>query len=331
MSSLEIKLATQIYSEREAWRFLQTYGPRIACSIRGLARLWRWHRSKVERFLKALKLERFIKTEIIRKETIITILANNDLRAVDTSFQQDKFETNFETIITENLSQDNFDCKDETPQALETKAYNQNDETYSRHNQDDLLVKEEKKKRSKKRKEEIKEKTLLKEGKKEKKISENNSKNIFSKDRSLPILANVSDESNEEEMQVLEEISSKLPALKNRPDSVTAEDVIDWAEKNLPATIDIEWELGKFKDYQRSKGKTTIKDSVSYFKNWLRRSAEFKQDKFKNKSIGGNYHEYYDTHNQNKQARTEFGRFFAGGVRALANLTGSGLVRQTNR
>ena len=116
----------------------------------------------------------------------------------------------------------------------------------------------EKKKRSKKRKEEIKEKTPLKGGKKEKKNSSNS------------VVFSCFESSNE--TQVLKEILSQKP--KIGPTSVVAEDVIDWAEKNLPKTIDLEWELEKFKDYHRSRPKKPPKDSIAAFRNWLRRATE---------------------------------------------------------
>lgn len=283
MSNFNLKLSIKSYSERESWAFLQTRGPEFTCSIRTLAAIWKWNRSKVERFLRVLKEEMLIETGIKSGQTLIILRQNQDTSG-------DKNEvalTPLNPCIEENI------------------------EEISRRTQDSfaevLNFKEEKKKRSKKRKEEIKEKTPLKGGKKEK------------KNYSDQVVLSSSESSNE--TQVLKEILSQKP--KIGPTSVVAEDVIDWAEKNLPKTIDVEWELEKFKDYHRSRPKKPPKDSITAFRNWLRRATELQ-----NKNLGG----FKYGHNNNKTTEsTDIERFFAGGVRALDYLARSRLEWEIDR
>ncbi|MEK6733864.1 MAG: hypothetical protein AABY27_02020 [Pseudomonadota bacterium] len=78
MNDFNLKLAIKTYNEREAWKFLQTCGPELTCSIRTLATIWKWHRSKVERFLKILKAEMLIETAIKSGKTLITLRQNQD-------------------------------------------------------------------------------------------------------------------------------------------------------------------------------------------------------------------------------------------------------------
>ncbi len=283
MSDFNLKLSIKAYSEREAWSFLQKHGPEFTCSIRTLAAIWKWHRSKVERFLKILKAEMLVETGIKSGQTLIILRQNQDTSG-------DKNEvalTPLNPCIEENI------------------------EEISRRTQDNFvdatIFKEEKKKRSKKRKEEIKENPPLKGGKKEKKN--------FIRSNNFEWLA------NSNEIQVLKEILSQKP--KIGPTSVVAEDVIDWAEKNLPKTIDVEWELEKFKDYHLARPKKPPKDSVADFRNWLRRATELQ-----NKNLGGFKH----GHNNNKTTEsTDLERFFTGGIRALDYLTRSRLEWEIDR
>ena len=279
MSNFELKLALKTYSDREAWVFLQNQGPELLCSIRTLATTWKWHRSKVERFLKSLKAEMLIETGIKLGKTLIIMRQSRDA---------------FRDSNEISVEQDNSMIEE-----IDKKIARQNQDSCGDSFSDFPNFKEEKKKRSKKRKEEIKEKPLLKEGKKEKKINQ--------------FFVNGSDSPNE--IQVLKELLSRQP--KNRPDSVVAEDVIDWAEKNLPKTIDLEWELEKFKDYHRSRPKKPPKDAVAAFRNWLRRATELQ-----NVNLRRNNYEHYN----NKTAKNnDLERFFAGGIRALDSISRSRL------
>jgi hypothetical protein len=279
MSNFELKLALKTYSDREAWAFLQNQGPELLCSIRTLATTWKWHRSKVERFLKSLKAEMLIETGIKLGKTLIIMRQNRDA---------------FRDSNEISVEQDNSMIEE-----TDKKIARQNQDSFDDSFSDFPNFKEEKKKRSKKRKEEIKEKPLLKEGKKEKKINQ-----FF-----------INDSDNQNEIQVLKELLSRQP--KHRPDSIVAEDVIDWAEKNLPKTIDLEWELEKFKDYHRSRPKKPPKDAVAAFRNWLRRATELQ-----NVNLRRNNYEHYN----NKTAKNnDLERFFAGGIRALDSISRSRL------
>jgi hypothetical protein len=324
MNNFNLKITTKPYSQREAWAFLQANGPELNLSIRNLGILWNWHRSKVERFLKFLKAETLIETKTSQgKATIITLVNKSTDEAHHSNFQ-DNIETlnesDIQKIKIKNQSRDSSDEAYETLIAQEIQGIQEIVETNPRQFQDTFVFEEEKKKRSKKRKEEIKEKTLLKEGKKEKDFSENANllDNFFDKD-----------ESSKEAEEVLEEISTKLPVLKNYPENVTAEDILDWAEKNLPQSINVDWELEKFKDYHRSRPKAKLKDAVAYFRNWLRKAAEFNQQNQNLKIIQrGNYHDQFNNYCQANQRTTEFQRFLAGGARALNKHSWSGLDRQ---
>ncbi len=320
MKNIDLKFVNSAYSKREAWNFLSVNGPELNISIRQLANIWNWHKSKVERFLKFLILEELIETKISQNKTIIIVLTNSELNEDSKLNCRDIFETENITLNQENLSRDNFEDNSETVIAQDIQDTQEITKTNPRQFSDNCFDKEEKKKRSKKRKEEIKEKTLLKEGKKEKIFSKNNFSDFaFSKVSSL--------ESDENSKEVLEEISTKIPVLKRYPDSVTAEDILDWAEKNLPQEINIYTELEKFKEYHRARGNKQMKDAVAFFRGWLMKSIEF--HKINNiKIIGDNHHEYVKF-SKNRETKTEFERFLAGGYRALDKLGRSGLDWQT--
>ena len=279
MSNFELKLALKTYSDREAWAFLQNQGPELLCSIRTLATTWKWHRSKVERFIKSLKTEMLIETGIKLGKTLIIIRQNRDA-----------FRDGNEISVEQGNS-----IIEET----DKKITRQNQDSFGDGSSDFPNFKEEKKKRSKKRKEEIKEKPLLKEGKKEKKINQ-----FF-----------INGFDNPNEIQVLKELLSRQP--KNLPDSIVAEDVIDWAEKNLPKTIDLEWELEKFKDHHRSRPKKPPKDAVAAFRNWLRRATELQNVNLRRNN--------YEHHNNKTAKNNDLERFFAGGIRALDSISRSRL------
>lgn len=84
------------FSRREAlyWLVEQCKQAKLFTSIRSLAYLWRWHKSKVERFIKALKNETLIETEIRSGKTLITLvkqMVSEDLdSAGETMFSQNQ-------------------------------------------------------------------------------------------------------------------------------------------------------------------------------------------------------------------------------------------------
>jgi hypothetical protein len=175
--------------------------------------------------------------------------------------------------------------------------------------------KKEKKKRSKKRKEKnTKEKYSLKGIQKERYESfqdeENNS--ILPTEPEL-LAANPSSR----------EISQCLKARKSI-ERVEVNDVAFWAENNLPAAINLEWELAKFQDYYRASHKKTPKDGVAAFLNWLRKGAEFKSLNENNKNLNagenlnGRCKTYQnETYGSRFKETTGFERFITGGLRAV--------------
>jgi hypothetical protein len=322
MNNFILKLDEKPFSKREAWNFIKSHGPILNYSIRQLASLWKWHRSKVERFIKLLMNATLIETDIKTGRKVIKSFTNNQLISPESKVVND-IETVFETVENGFIKQDGFNSDSKTFE----NEYNQEEQKIgetinkfkSRQIEEVLNFKEEKKKRSKKRKEEIKEKTPLKGGKKEKKNLSNKGCLLVTKDIDSVLK---DDLELEDKQDVLQEIMLEMP--KKLPDSVVAEDVIDWAEKNLPAEVEIEWELEKFKDYYRYCRKKPPKDAVAAFRNWLRKSTEnFKAQNSRTKKLGVNDYEHYGNKTKNyKLHSTSIERFLAGGIRAVNHLTG---------
>jgi Zn-dependent oligopeptidase len=173
MNNFQLKLSTQAYSQREAWNFLKDNGSCLTVSIRQLATLWKWHRSKVERFIKFLKTGAFIETEIVSGRTMIKVNNYNSITPIISVFlnhnetiSEDEFEINKRKKSPNSNKlgedQDVYDGKFDVTRNEEDNQDNELEfKTISRQNKDSLAsaitLKEEKKKRSKKRKEEIKE------------------------------------------------------------------------------------------------------------------------------------------------------------------------------
>ncbi len=173
MNNFQLKLSTQAYSQREAWNFLKDNGSCLTVSIRQLATLWKWHRSKVERFIKFLKTGALIETEIVSGRTMIKVNNYNSITPIISVFSnhnetisEDELEVNkLKKSLKDSKLRENKDVYDGKFDVTENKENNQGSElelkTISRQNKDSLanaiIFKEEKKKRSKKRKEEIKE------------------------------------------------------------------------------------------------------------------------------------------------------------------------------
>ena len=321
--------AKEAFSKREALDWLinnkmnfNDHGL-LSVSMSSLANEWKWHKSKVARFLNFLRREVLIDTVSDTTGDTASDTAqphkNQQIEKINETVGETPIDTDLAIFCDKTLfikqNLDDCDTAIDTLVSLDLQAFQTSQETETDTNleqnrdksDDERLEKEEKKKRSKKRKEEIKEKPLLKEGKKEKKINQ--------------FFINGSDNPNE--IQVLKELLSRQP--KNLPDSIVAEDVIDWAEKNLPKTIDLEWELEKFKDYHRSRPKKPPKDAVAAFRNWLRRAIELKNKNLSrdsNKYLGGNDNGY----NQNNATWSpDIERFFTGGIKALDSISRSRL------
>lgn len=184
------------------------------------------------------------------------------------------------------------------------------------------VKKEEKKKRNKKRKEEnTKEKYSLKGIQKERYEDfetgkESNQEN--SQDSNCQ-----SSESLLTEKGLLSTFKPNAVVLSKKPprrtmDQVEVSDVATWAEENLPAEINLEWELAKFQDYYRAGARNLPRDGVAAFRNWLRKATEFK-----NLRVGEGSNERHKAYNSSLRREkfkesTGFERFIAGGLRAVS-------------
>jgi hypothetical protein len=102
-------------------------------------------------------------------------------------------------------------------------------------------------------------------------------------------------------------------------EQVSADDVSEFASGLAIEPMQLEWELGKFRDYWLSSCKELPKNGVAAFRNWLRKSIEFKKER-------GNYERFGKT----RSTKTSFERFLAGGVRAVAELERDRLDRKVN-
>ena len=115
------------FTKREAWVWLatnSTYG-KISCSVRYMASLWKWHKSKVERFLQRIKSELLIEKEIKSGKFIITI---SNYEHFITSVK--KTETYSETVVNQNRDNSRY-AKTQTDLKL-----SENTETVSRQSRD---------------------------------------------------------------------------------------------------------------------------------------------------------------------------------------------------
>ncbi|AIL64735.1 hypothetical protein NOVO_01695 [Rickettsiales bacterium Ac37b] len=236
------------FTRREAWSWLveNAIHGELSYSIRSMASIWKWHRSKVERFLTSLKNESLIKTEV-KSGQLLIMIGNCKQFKPDASQIEIVEETKSETVPSQkqdnltSINQLQDGSSDTETQYLQGLA--ENLETDSSQFQDENCEKEEKKKRSKKRKEE----------------------NNISKEKNTPYRGIKKE-------KFLSSFSRKsLPF-----DLVEIADVEHWGEKTLPIDVDLAWELGKFKDYWLSTRKKPPKDGIAAFRNWLRKSVELK-------------------------------------------------------
>ena len=134
-----------------------------------------------------------------------------------------------------------------------------------------------------------------------------------------------------DENYVLKEILAEQPKKKPIVSNIATQEVIDWAEKSLPASIDIQWELDKFQDYIVYSNKKPPKDLVAAFRNWLRRASESSNSINKKTNKFGGFNNDHSNHETNKRPinvatqTTGFERFLTGGIRALDRFKRGGL------
>jgi hypothetical protein len=273
------------FTKREAWQWLidNSIKGQLPCSIRCLASKWRWHRSKVERFLVLIKSESLIETEI--KSGKLLLIIRNSKHLIN-SIQ--KLESVAEIISRQNQDSDpNIKQLQDNNEDIVTQVnttLEENEVTNQRQERDINQSKEEKKKRTKKRKEEraLKEKNIPFGNKQKEKSSQ-----------------------------------SVIPF-----ELVETSDVAQWVEEVLQVSINLPWEIGKFKDYWLSTRKKPPKDGVAAFRNWLRTAIEI-NNKQGNKNV-----KFSRT---NSEKRTGFEKFLAGGVRAIARVSEHRLDRNNAR
>ena len=316
------ELENESFSKREALRFLIENADRgiLSCSIRQLAWEWKWHKSKVERFLSLLKRNSIISTTVAKGKLQIEIFEYQKLLQdnFEDSLQDSKkpshqafqeiTEADLETTTrtTESyrpnedneigLSRDIIEDNDrdtriqsQQPLPSSTKTNLETNLETAFHSQE-----EEKKKRSKKRKEEefIKERNIPYGDTKKEKIAFDSFQN-FDLDNSTSHFPDPFK-------------ASKIPV-----HLVETKDVAEWAEANLQIDLDLTWELGKFQDYWLTARKKPPKDGVAAFRNWLRKASEIKIN---------NQGDRYDRFNNKKQKTSDFQRFLIGGAGALDEL-----------
>lgn len=251
---------SQTFTNREAflWIISNAKDHGISVTVNLLSAKWKWHTSKVKRFLNKLHTENWICKEIRSGNLYLTIsdqlVASNRpvQRHSDTRFHDDREpcsnqkRTDLEWIA--DIRADNRPDKTLILREIEANSELQASQ---------FQGKEEKKKRSKKRKEEdfIKEKITPMGFKKE--------KMLFDSFQNLDLKNSASPSADSPK-------PCKVPM-----HLVQVSDVEQWAQANLQVDLDLNWELGKFQDYWLTARKKPPKDGLAAF----RKAAEIKTKK----------------------------------------------------
>jgi hypothetical protein len=269
------------FTKREAWKWLidNSIKDQLPCSIRYLAGKWKWHKSKVERFVARLKNESLVETEIKSGKLLLNI--SNFERFANVAHNLE--------ITTETTARQN---QDDEQALIQVKSNNEDAVSNVNHslkenyetNSGQYHSKEEKKKRTKKRKEE--------RALKEKNIPFGNEQKEKSSQNTIPF------------------------------ELVETSDVAQWVEEVLQVSINLHWELEKFKDYWLSTRKKPPKDGIAAFRNWLRKLIEI------NNKYGHKNDKFSKT---TSEKRTGFEQFLAGGIRAVARVSKHRLDRNDVR
>lgn len=89
----------------------------------------------------------------------------------------------------------------------------------------------------------------------------------------------------------------KLPFM-----AVHVSHVEEWARENIPPSIKLAWELGKFKDYWSDTKRKPPGDGVIAFRKWLRKATEY-QEQARQTAKGTGKHK--DFHTQDYYAGTD--------------------------
>ena len=280
---------TEPFSRREAlcWLVERCKQAKLFTSIRSLAYLWRWHKSKVERFIKALKSETLIETEIRSGKTLITLVKQViSEEVVSVSETISKQGQDVSTEVQQDSSGDIGDVVEtQTTQRICQQGKSPT-ETVLRQGRDSA---------------EFPESEFQKKEKNQKKESFE----VYSIKEKYSPYGRVKKEN--------------CKSLQIGVEQVSADDVSEFASGLAIEPMQLEWELGKFRDYWLSSCKELPKNGVAAFRNWLRKSIEFKKER-------GNYERFGKT----RSTKTSFERFLAGGVRAVAELERDRLDRKVN-
>lgn len=94
----QLTFKNEVFTEREAWIWLITHSKdsRLSCSIRSMATIWQWHRSKVARFLTKLQTEALIAKTVKFGKLHIIMNWNHNILASCSHTQHSKQNTSHE-------------------------------------------------------------------------------------------------------------------------------------------------------------------------------------------------------------------------------------------
>lgn len=277
------------FGQREALNWLisnahYSINGKLKISIRHLATIWKWHRSKVERFLKFLKEKTVIETVVDEGRTKISVCNARKL-SCKRNCVEESAETVYETVSNlgadKVLGRDAIDisCKpssrSEMLELWEHSLNKQGDVLSQKRDTFDLKKKKEKNQKKEKEEEDLKEKNIPYRDIKKEKVFDDEINNFI---------------------------------------SMNANELVRFAASIEVKENEVIWELAKFKDHWQTGGKKLPKNIFAAFRNWLRRSVEFKS-----------YYGNYERNSKTKQLITSFDRFLVAGTRAVAELEGRGL------
>lgn len=301
-------LKEESLTEREAWYWLVTKSVdgKLEYTIRDVASIWKWHKSKVERFLCKLKSNALIDTDIVSRRLVIKVADYKKYHRL--SFQDNlNSDKNVSDIQNQDINvtsqpQDNSRVariiKTKSGQSQDNKRDNNEDKIKTKTRQVQANVSRDKEEvyETKIRQEQdiIETKTECLKEKKQK-------KNLSFKEKNIPY-RDIKKESFQHSLLSIDQV-----------DSSHAEEV--GSKLSLPST-EIQRELEKFKSYWLASYRTKPRDGIAAFRNWLKKSIEFRGER-KN----------YEQFSKNKTSQSGFERFLAGGARAVAEIERSGLDR----
>ena len=279
-------------NQREAWGWLlektQNHS-KIQVSIRLLAYKWRWHRSKVERFIKLLKDKGLINTEIKSGKTVI-IIAETSAETGEEQFSKE--------IITVSDSRDSSRIDSKPPVInteqvvfehcnLDKETYLRNDSGYSekaRQFSTNITLEADGRDSASRYNSstEVKaEQVIVEDHDADEGTSSRYNKAAFEKDKTLKKIKKEKKQKKKTKKTFKKKkilpmgVQKKKKLKKNLIDfeELTAESMSDFANSLAITADELSWELDKFKDHWRSLAKKP-KDSEAAFRNWVRKAIE---------------------------------------------------------